>query len=175
MGPAFSHIRFPLMEPSQLANGPIKKRIFTPEEMAQIFEMKFAAPGPANAAPAFFSSAPRKNRPALEVGRLSFELEWNSRPGMWMKVLEVDVVPDIKTCPQTSRRFMDLCRMSYSFPIRVCSRTFHQRSHDLKWTTLGFADSPTYQREHLDARYERNCLAVIQWESLWCADLRSVQ
>lgn len=99
--------------------------------MAQIFEMKFAAAGPANAAPAFFSSTPRKNRPALEVGRLSFELEWSSRPGMWMKVLAVDVVPDIETCPETCRRFMDLCRMSYSFPVRVCSRTFHQRSQDL--------------------------------------------
>ncbi|GAV07516.1 hypothetical protein RvY_17342 [Ramazzottius varieornatus] len=111
------------MTPAQLAEGAVKDRVFTGEQVSLLFEKKFSTTeqleDPSNIV-TVFSKKHRTSRKAVELGQISIEASWKFSTGKVTKekqAYKFCIVPDKSACPVTAQRFLSLCGKGYPFSI----------------------------------------------------------
>ncbi|GAV05382.1 hypothetical protein RvY_15524 [Ramazzottius varieornatus] len=119
--PLLPQIRFALMTMDQLVDGPIKDGVITKEEAAKLVKGKSVA-------------VSRRSKTKQEVGCLNWRLseeaceDYGDDDDEAREAMTLEILPDMKNCPETSRRFLDLCRVAYPFQIKYRSQEIAKES-----------------------------------------------
>ncbi|GAU88119.1 hypothetical protein RvY_00874-2 [Ramazzottius varieornatus] len=82
-----------------------------------------------------------------------------------------EITPDFKACPETSRRFMGLCRLQYPFELRFA---FHEEEDSLMPDSAGTVSLYIPELGPGDSLFEKRCILYIGTDDGKANDLHGV-